>query len=146
MTAPSTDHVSPGEWQPFTFDDPFCDLIGPLKVLHTGVSNEPVRFGLLIEPQHCNRLRYCHGGLLSTFLDIALGFCAIAKFGHAWGGPTIHLSVDFLQGAPVGDWIESRVVVEHATRSLLFVNGSVIGSLGKIATAHALFKQPRPQA
>ncbi len=80
----------------------------------------------------------------SLGLDIALGVCAIEICGHDWGGPTINLSVDFLQGAPMGDWIESRVNLEHTTRSLMFVTGSVVGSPGKIARATALFKQPRP--
>jgi hypothetical protein len=44
----------------------------------------------------------------------------------------------------MGDWIESRVNLEHTTRSLMFVTGSVVGSPGKIARATALFKQPRP--
>ncbi len=85
-----------------------------------------------------------HHLTLLTYLDIALGVCAIEICGHDWGGPTINLSVDFLQGAPMGDWIESRVNLEHTTRSLMFVTGSVVGSPGKIARATALFKQPRP--
>ncbi|MBL0916200.1 MAG: PaaI family thioesterase [Sphingopyxis sp.] len=101
-------------------------------------------WGPEVQPTQCNRLGFCHGGLLSTFLDIALGVCAIEICGHDWGGPTINLSVDFLQGAPMGDWIESRVTLEHTTRSLMFVTGSVVGSPGKIARATALFKQPRP--
>ncbi len=84
-------------------------------MLYTGNGAEPVRFGLEVQPHQCNRLGFCHGGLLSTYLDIALGVCAIEICGHDWGGPTINLSA-----------------------------GSVVGSPGKIARATALFKQPRP--
>ncbi len=81
----------------------------------------------------------------SLGLDIALGVCAIEICGHDWGGPTINLSVDFLQGAPMGDWIESRVILEHTTRTLMFVTGSVVGSPGmrrgskkfSVSAAHA---------
>lgn len=139
-----TMHLTKGDWGPLTFDDPFCTHIGGMQMLYTGDAAEPVRFGFEVQPHQCNRLGFCHGGLLSTFLDIALGFCAIEVCGHDWGGPTINLTVDFLQGAPKGDWIESRVTLDHTTRSLMFVTGSVIGSRGKIARGTALFKQPRP--
>lgn len=135
---------TPGDWGPLNFDDPFCAHVGGIQMLYTGNAAEPVRFGFEIQAHQCNRLGFCHGGLLSTFLDIALGVCAIEICGHDWGGPTINLSVDFLQGAPKGDWIESRVTLEHTTRSLMFVTGSVVGSPGRIARATALFKQPRP--
>jgi len=138
-------HRTVGDWGALRFVDPFCEHIGGMQMLYTGDAAEPVRFGLEIEPRHCNRLGFCHGGLLSTFLDIALGVCAIEVCGHEWGGPTINLSIDFLQGAPQGDWIESRVTLEHTSRSLMFATGSVVGSPGKIALASALFKQPRPR-
>lgn len=145
MTLSVLPHPTPGEWLPLQFDDPFCKHVGPMRMLYTGDGAEPIRFGLEVEDRHCNRLGFCHGGLLSTFLDISLGFCAIAVCGHDWGGPTINLSIDFLQGAPRGDWIETRVTLQHTTRSLIFVTGSVVGRQGKIALATALFKQPRPK-
>ena len=137
-------HQTSGDWQPVNLDDPFSDLAGPILMLRTGLFDEPLRFGMTIEERHCNRLGFCHGGLLATFVDLALGVCAIEICGHDWGGPTINLSVEFLQAAPKGDWIESRVELQHSTRSLLFVTGTVLGSPGKIASATALFKQPRP--
>lgn len=140
MTGPRT----AGAWGPLDFDDPFCQHIGGLQMLHTGNPAEPVRVGLAVQAHQCNRLGFCHGGLLSTFLDIALGVCAIKICGHDWGGPTISLSIDFLQSAPIGDWIESRVCLEHTTRSLIFVTGAIVGSPGRIARASAVFKQPRP--
>jgi acyl-coenzyme A thioesterase PaaI-like protein len=145
MTYPDHRHKTIGDWAPVMLGDPFADLAGPIHRLSMDSAEEPVRFGMLVEDRHCNRLGFCHGGLLATFLDIALGVGAIEAGGQDWGGPTIHLGIDYLQGAPKGDWIESRFILEHGTRSLLFVTGSVIGSAGKIATCSALFKQPRPR-
>lgn len=145
MTCPHHPHKTIGDWAPVMLGDPFADLAGPIYRLSMDSAEEPVRFGMLVEDRHCNRLGFCHGGLLATFLDIALGVGAIEAGGQDWGGPTIHLGIDYLQGAPNGDWIESRFTLEHGTRSLLFVTGSIIGSAGKIATCSALFKQPRPR-
>ena len=141
----SMTHKTEGDWQKVNLGDPFTEHAGPMFVLRTGLVEEPLRFGMTIEHRHCNRMGFCHGGLIATFVDLALGVCAIEIGGHDWGGPTINLGVEFLQAAPKGDWIESRVVLQHTTRSLLFVTGTIIGSPGKIASATALFKQPRPR-
>lgn len=138
-------HKTAGDWRPLLLNDPFTDHAGPMYTLLIDSPDEPARFGLLVEDRHCNRLGFCHGGLLATFLDIALGVGAITIGGHDWGGPTVSLNINYVKGAPKGDWIESRFRLDHATRSLLFVTGSVIGAAGTIATCSALFKQPRPK-
>lgn len=133
---------TPGPWKALDFEDPFCAHIGGLQMLYTGLPDEPVRFGIEPQAYQCNRLGFCHGGLIATLLDIALGVCAMRVCGHDWGGPTISLSVEYLQGAGRGEWIESRVVLDQATRGLLFAAGTVVGPSGNIARGTAIFKRP----
>jgi acyl-coenzyme A thioesterase PaaI-like protein len=134
---------TPGIWGPLDFADPLCEHIGGLQMMELNDPGEPVRFGFKVKPHHCNRLKSCHGGFLSTFLDIALGVSAFRAIGYDRGGPTIELALSFLQGAHEGQWLESRVTLEHATRSLVFARGTVVGPGGNIARGSALFKLPR---
>ena len=142
MSAPPAGRT-PGDWLPLSFDDPFCRHVGPLLMLMTGDDQEPVRFGMEVTDRHCNRLGFCHGGMLATFMDLALGYCAATAAGHTWGGPTVDLKIDFLRAAERGEWIESRVTTEHHSRSLMFVRGSILAGSGIVAVGTAIFKQPR---
>jgi acyl-coenzyme A thioesterase PaaI-like protein len=65
-----------------------------------------VSFGLLVGPQHCNGGGHCHGGVLATLADLQLGANVFRMIGC--GGPTISLTLDYLEGVPMGHWIEGR--------------------------------------
>lgn len=57
---------------------PSNDLIGPLYENRGG--NE-VSIGLRIEAKHANSRGTCHGGLLATLADLALGYAMLARTG-----------------------------------------------------------------
>ena len=93
--------------QPHTFGG----LVGPFYSRRQG--NE-LSLALRIEGRHCNSRGTCHGGLLATLADMALGYsCALA--GDAEGGNrnfvTVDLSLQYLASTHVGDWVQSEVTV-----------------------------------
>ncbi len=83
----------------------------------------------------------CHGGMLATALDIALGrsMAALIEGAHA---PTVTLTIDFMRAAMQGDWLESRVRILRRTRSMIFCDTILTGPNGTVARANAVFKLP----
>lgn len=104
-----------------TGTDPAEDLIGPFYLIRDG---ERTTAGLRIEAKHCNGMETIHGGVLMTFADFAL--CAHARYltedQHI---VTVSLNTEFVDGAPIGSWIESRSQIIRRTNRLVFVQGLI---------------------
>ena len=84
---------------------PFNALVGPLYERRDG---ETVSIGLALEQKHTNSRGICHGGVLATLADLALGYAMLAKSGDKGSFVTAHLAVDYAGAARAGDWIESQ--------------------------------------
>jgi acyl-coenzyme A thioesterase 13 len=98
---------------------PFNALVGPLYERREG---EAVSIGLALERKHTNSRGICHGGVLATLADLALGYAMLAKTGDRGGFLTAHLSVDYAGAARAGDWIESKVEIQRVGARLAFAN------------------------
>jgi len=122
-------------------DDPFNQTNGAFFVDESfaGTEVEPARMGLRVRPQNCSFAGVCHGGIIASALDIALGHCAqlSSRVAHT---PTISLNVDFLSAAKEGEWLESRVRIIRKTRRLLFADALLVGPSGAVARAAGVFK------
>ncbi|MFV3075360.1 PaaI family thioesterase [Niveispirillum fermenti] len=130
-----------GAWGPVETIDHFAQLVGPLSMLVMPDNpEEPVRIGFRVEEKHCNKLGGCHGGMLGTVLDLALGY--VANFANQeTGTPTISLSTDFLRPAGAGTWIESRCRLIQTTRRMAFVDGLLICRQGPVARGNAIYRR-----
>lgn len=119
----------------------FFDAFGPLFIKTT---EEHAGLAFRVAPNHVNPNGVCHGGALSTFADMQ-------AFAAQWLAdivdrftPTINLSVDYVAPAQLGDLLEMRTVIWHATRSLLFAKAPITTSSGKlIASTSAVFSIAR---
>ncbi len=112
----------PAGFLPETGTDPAEDYIGPFYLRR---SDDNFAAGLLIETRHCNSLGTVHGGVLMTMADFA--FCAQARYGtEDTNIITVSLHTDFVAGAGVGSWLESRGEVTRRTGSLVFVQGCLV--------------------
>ena len=96
--------------------------------------------GMRVERRHCNPAHICHGGMLMTFVDMAmvLGSNYQAKLGRFL--PTISLSTDFLSPAPEGAWIEARADVLRLTRTMVFAQCLVTADGKNVVRASGVFK------
>lgn len=100
---------------------------------HRPETDEPgvVEHALYILPRHTNGLGLLHGGMLSAFLDGAMG--GAVKRGAGRPGLTVHLSVDFLRMARRGEWLIARARMTHAAKEVAFaeaearVRGRLVG-------------------
>lgn len=135
--------TAPEGWSRLDLDDPFLDRIGPMFIAEPFARDalEPARFAICIEPHHCSFAGTCHGGLISTVLDIVLGRGTAAAI-DGQHVPTVTLTVDFMRAAKVGDWLESRLRILRRTRSLMFCDAILQGPEGPVARATAVFKLP----
>ena len=113
-------------------------MVGPLYSRRR--RGEELSIGLRIEHKHLNSRGICHGGVLATLADLALGYAMHAKAKGAAGFVTAHLAVDYAGGARVGDWIESQVEIQRIGARLAFANCYLLSGEGRaIVRASAIF-------
>jgi acyl-coenzyme A thioesterase 13 len=115
---------------------PFNALVGPLYERRDG---ETVSIGLALEAKHTNSRGICHGGVLATLADLALGYAMLAKSGDKGSFVTAHLAVDYAGAARAGDWIESRVEIQRVGARLAFANCYLVVDEKPIVRASAIF-------
>ncbi|HEY8067305.1 MAG TPA: PaaI family thioesterase [Burkholderiales bacterium] len=128
--------------QPHTFGG----LAGPFYSRRQG---NDLSLGLRIEERHCNSRGTCHGGLLATLADIALGYaCALA--GQSDGGKrnfvTVDLSLQYLASTQVGDWVQSEVEVLTPGSRTASAAGHLLANGKPVVRISANFRMARPPA
>ncbi|KMO16894.1 PaaI family thioesterase [Methylobacterium platani] len=118
MTAPF-DPAAAG-WETVDMSE-FMDLIGPVWQRADAAG---LLHGLVVEGKHRNRNGVVHGGVMATLLDMALGRVAA----EAQGGrrqATISLDLQFLAPVETGEFLVAEGRVVRATRSILFMQGTL---------------------
>lgn len=88
--------------------------------------------------RHANGLGLVHGGMLSAFMDGVLA-------GAVWRGVgktavTIHLSIDFLQMARVGEWVMGEARLTRATKEVAFAEGRAYVGGHDVVRCSGVFK------
>lgn len=104
---------------------------------------EDARFGFRVLPHHCNLRPQCHGGMLSTFLDVALARGLRIVGGLVPPIPTISLSMEFLAPAALGSWVDARVSVARAGKSTGFVSAMVHADEQPVMRGSGVFRYYR---
>ena len=88
--------------------------------------------------RHSNGLGLVHGGMLSAFMDGVLA-------GAVWRGTgktavTIHLSIDFLRMARVGEWVMGEGRLTRATKEVAFAEGRAYVGGHDVVRCSGVFK------
>ena len=144
MTASRDASRAPDGWFPFTIEEGFIGVNGPLFVRR---SQDGIVLGMRVEARHCNPNAMCHGGMLMTFADMMLPIGArYAAQMPAVFLPTINLSMDYLAPAPLGAWLEGRARVLRVTRNLVFADGLITMDETIVARTSGTFKIGKPIA
>src|SRR6185295_2068227 len=128
----------PEGWRPIPRLSPFNALVGPLYQRSAG---ESLSIGLRIEEKHANSRGICHGGVLATLADLALGYAMQSRLEgeKARGFVTVQLSVDYAGSARIGDWIESEVRIQRVGARLAFADCHLLADGARIVRASAIF-------
>lgn len=120
----------------YELQGPFLEHVGPIQVREDG---DDLVFGLRAEERHCNHRGTIQGGLLSTFVDFALGRAIEADADDGKDRATVSLTVDFLKPANPGDWIESRTRVDRVGGTLAFADCTLTVEDREIVRARAVW-------
>jgi uncharacterized protein (TIGR00369 family) len=115
---------------------PFNALVGPLYERRDG---EAVSIALRIEQKHTNSRGVCHGGVLATLADLALGYAMLARSGDKGSFVTAHLAVDYAGAARTDDWVHSQVEIQRVGARLAFANCYLVCAGKPIVRASAIF-------
>ncbi len=109
----------PHGYKPFKFPigGPFMAVNGPL--LHRQ-DDKQLLLGMRVEKRHCNPMHVCHGGMLMSFVDMAMPMAVLYQENLSRFLPTISLTTDFLAPVPLDAWLEARTDVLRVTRSMVF--------------------------
>ena len=128
--------------QPHTF----AGRAGPFYAKRDG---EAISLGVRIEERHLNSRGTCHGGLIATMADIALGYaCVAAAAEGSRNFVTLDLSIEYLAAARAGDWLHSEVKVLNAGTRTASATGFLCVGGTQVARISANFRmaKTRPPA
>jgi len=127
----------PPSFEPAGFTPGFLDHGGPY---YLGAQMEGVRLvGLLICPHHINYRDAAHGGVISTFADVALSHAVFDAERPRLAPSTVTLTVNYLAGAKLGDWLEARVRIDRLGGRTAYTSGGIWRGEEQVATMSGVF-------
>ena len=119
------------------FTPGFLDHGGPY---YLGPSADGVRvMGLMICPHHINYQQAAHGGVISTFADVALAHAVYDAERPRLAPSTVSLTVNYLAGAQLGDWLEARVRIDRLGGRMGYTSGGIWRGEEQIAVMSGVF-------
>lgn len=113
--------------------------VGPLYRLADGDGGGLFRYAFIAREHHMNAAGSVHGGMLMTFMDVAMSRTSRVAAG-ARSLSTVSLNCDFVAAGRLGDLIEARVRVTRATRTLVFMSCEVAAGDRVLATGTGLWR------
>jgi uncharacterized protein (TIGR00369 family) len=114
----------------------FSTLNGPY--FHRVGDGQMVEQAFYALKRHANGVGLVHGGMLSAFMDGVLA----GAVGRGTGkmALTIHLSIDFLHMARVGEWVMGEGRLTRATREVAFAEGRAYVGGHDVVRCSGVFK------
>ncbi len=127
----------PAGFAPFSPPEGFANLVGPLYI---AMKDDMPVLGFRGEERHSNPAMICHGGMMMTVMDMAIGIGVVHSSGTKKFVPSVNLSFDFLKPAPLGAWLESKIDFTEPRRSMGFAAGYLVGPEGPVIRANGICK------
>ena len=121
-------------------------VVRPGKAFNTHVGpfyepdgGDPLRCGFVTDERHGNKRDVTHGGMIATAFDVALGN---ASWAASDGKPcaTVQLDIHFVGALQLHEFAEIAIEVVRATRSVVFLHGTMRVGDRVIATASGVWK------
>jgi uncharacterized protein (TIGR00369 family) len=133
---------APAGYIPYVRRSPLTDPWEPLFECRVG---EATRLALQVREAHCNSRGFAHGGLLTALADNAMGISAVlvaraGGAGESAGAVTVALTIDFIDSARLGDWLEFHPTVLKTGRTLAFAECHVRCGARLVARCSATFR------
>lgn len=133
-----TDAPAPDGFAPLDPGPGFGAYFGPMHW-----AADPPRVGFRVTPRHINLFGLCHGGALATLADYQLAPLRRAGLTSGPFAPTLSLSIDYLNAARLGEWIEAEATLVRATGRYLFTQAVLSNASGPVARSTAIYALSR---
>jgi acyl-coenzyme A thioesterase 13 len=117
----------------------FNRYVGPFFRLPDAEDGGTPRFAFVVADKHMNAGGTIHGGMLMSFVDMAMGQTARLTTG-ASGGSTVSLNCDFVGPGRLGDVIEAQVRVTRRARTMIFLSAEIRAGDRLLLVATGLWK------
>ena len=127
---------APPGFVPSGFARGFLDRGGPYWRRGEGAG---ATIALRIDEGHLNFQDVAHGGVLTTLADVALSYCVHVSESPPLALATVSLTVNFLGGARLGDWLEAEARVDRIGGRLAYTSGNIRRGDETIATMSGVF-------
>ncbi len=114
----------------------FRTHVGPF---YSPPGEENLGFGFLADERHGNKRGVVHGGMLATAFDVALGE-ACWEAAKQRPCATVQLNVHYVGAVQLGEFAYVRSELVRATRSLVFLRGTMTVGDRIVATADGVWK------
>ncbi len=98
----------------------------------------------MIRSHHINYQDAAHGGVISTFADVALSHAVFDAERPRLSPSTVTLTVNYLTGTRLGDWLEARVRIDRLGGRTAYTSGGIWRGEEPIATMSGVFAVRRP--
>lgn len=123
------------------FTPGFLDHGGPY---YLGPALDGVRVvGLIVMEHHINYQDAAHGGVISTFADVALSHAVYDAERPRLAPSTVTLTVNYLLSARLGDWLEARVRIDRLGGRMGYTSGGIWRGAEQIAAMSGVFAYRR---
>ncbi len=137
-----TDSAIPGGFVRVDSDDPY-ERNNALDYVHE-LGQGRVEVGLLAGEIHANEHGNVHGGVLMMLADAAL--CMNSRWHDPREGAlTVSMTNNFVAGAGIGDFLETRSQVVRRTRQMSFVTCEIVAGERVVMTASGVIKRLLPR-
>ncbi|MEQ8410524.1 MAG: PaaI family thioesterase [Erythrobacter sp.] len=137
MSDTMADPAPPEGFEPACFSPGFLDHGGPYFLGRRG--EEPRVVGLRIMAHHINYKDGAHGGVISTFADVALSHAVYDAERPRLAPSTITLQVNYLSSARLGEWLEAHVTIDRMGGRTAYTSGRIMRGEDAIATMSGVF-------
>ncbi|MFC4295601.1 PaaI family thioesterase [Novosphingobium tardum] len=131
-----TEIAAPPGFKSAGFSPGFLDRGGPYFL---GKGLEGTIVGMRVEEGHLNYQDVAHGGVLTTLADVALSFVLFASEKPPLPVATATLTVNFLGGARLGDWLEAEARIDRIGKRLGYASGTIRCGDTVVATMSGVF-------
>jgi uncharacterized protein (TIGR00369 family) len=119
-------------------------LTDPWEPLYSRRAGDVTWLGLRAGPAHANSRGFVHGALLMALADNAMGLSCIQAGSQPSEPVTVNLSMDFVETARQGEWVEVRPTVIKTGKRLCFASALVMADDRVCARANATFQAVAP--
>jgi uncharacterized protein (TIGR00369 family) len=138
-SVPASTAEPPAGFEPVGIGGTFASHVGPFfGRWHDG----RLQLGFRVAAQHTNPGQCCHGGMLSTFVDIVLSSAAHYQTDIPRQFlPTISLQADYMAVAPLGAWVQGQADILKVTGALIFSQGLVVADGVTVVRASGVFRR-----